>query len=281
MAQLTIRASAIDSYLECNRYAVAKAYPNLLRERGYQVNETKKYVTPIIGTGIHAGAEYLNKHWMTNHTAPNSDVILAAVEQAVAAFKSGLLRDMETADVSYTAAFPDLPAIRSHITEYVNLYATVILPTRNVEVCEPSFKIQINDNFVLSGHPDSFGDNTVFDLKSGDKVTAAFGQVGVYAYLLSNAGYKVKNAQLDYIRRPKAGEPAEHRVIKYDPDECVALATVAVVKLMQDITEFQKTGDINVILYNPKAESCNSIFCPLYSTTSCGGWRNKVRDGHG
>jgi hypothetical protein len=275
MAILNLRASSIDKYLDCPRMMVASTYPQLLKNAGYEVKETKKWVTPGIGTAIHSGCEHLNKHWMANHTQPNSDVILEAVEKAMATFKRNLLKDMETSEVHYTAKFPDNTFIRSHITEYVNLYAVKVLPTRNVEQAELSFKIPIDDNFQVTSTLDAYGDKTLFDLKTGDVITPAHGQIGTYVWLLRQAGHEVLDAQLDYLKRPKQGEPAEHRVIKYNADECEVLAKHAMVKLMQDLQEFQKTGDINVILYNPKSTSCNPIFCPLYGSSSCGGWKDK------
>jgi hypothetical protein len=120
---------------------------------------------------------------------------------------------------------------------------------------------------------DGYGEKTLFDLKTGDKLTPAYAQVGMYVYLLRNAGYEVIAAQLDYIHKPKIGDPPRHTVIRYNPDDCEKIAQYATARLMIDLEEFIRTQDINVLLINPRSEGCCALMCKLYSTSSCGGWR--------
>lgn len=279
MASIAIHASSLDKALDCMRMAVASSYPGLLKQAGYEVKDTKRFVTAGVGTAIHAGADWLNQDHIRTKQAPSDRLILAACEHAHDKFKQNLLRDMETQEVHYTAKFHSDDVIRTHISEYVHLYAKVVLPTRQLETTEKHFKIPLNDNFHYQSTLDSYGNKTLFDLKTGDKITPAHAQIGTYVYLLRTTGHEVHSAQLDYLKRPKDGEPAQHMIINYDPDACMVLAQYATARLMSDLTAFKESGDINVLLYNPRSTACNSIFCPLFLTSSCSGWKDKVNNG--
>lgn len=275
MSILSIHASSLDKFLDCPRQAVASSYPNMLKEAGYEVKQTKQYVTGIIGNGIHAGADHVNQDLIRAGILPSTNTVMAACEVAYADYYKRYCKALESGEIHFTIKFNSHDTIRAHITEYVHLYANKVLPTRKVEKSEQYFKIKLNDEFQYSSTCDSWGDETLFDLKTGDKITPAYAQIGTYVYLLRSTGHVVKRAQLDYLKRPKDGAPAEHVIKTYDPDECMALAQYATARLMADLKSFQKTKDINVLLYNPRSEACNKIFCPLFGTASCGGWKDK------
>lgn len=273
--QLSIHASSLDKFLDCPRQAVASSYPNLLKDAGYEVKQTKQYVTGIIGNGIHAGADHLNQDYIRAGILPSANTVLKAQEVAYDDYFKRYLKALESGEIHFTIKFNSHDTVRAHIIEYVNLYANKVLPTRKIEKSEQYFKHKLTDDFVYSSTLDGYGDETLFDLKTGDKITPAYAQIGTYVYLLRASGHVVKRAQLDYLKRPKDGAPAEHVVKVYDPDQCMVLAQYATARLMSDLTSFQKTKDINVLLYNPRSTACNTIFCPLFGTSSCGGWRDK------
>lgn len=275
MTSLQIHASSLDSYLDCNRFGVAKSFPNLLKQAGYEVKDTKQYITPFVGNGVHAGADFLNQDYIKTGELPSDDLIAAAQAQGYDKFRSLLLWKMETSEVFYPKSkFQTNDIIREHINLYVSIYAKDILPTRKLELTEQKFKVKLNDNFEYVSTLDSAGYGTLYDLKTGDMKTSYRAQIGTYVYLLSTIGFQVNNAQLDFIRHPKEGADPVHEVVRYGADECLALAKYTTARLMSDLTEFQKSGDINVLLYNAKSESCNPVFCPLWGTGSCAGWRN-------
>lgn len=283
MATLQIHASSLDKFIDCPRMAVASSYPGLLKQAGYEVRDTKRFVTPIIGTGIHAGADFLNTDYIKTNVLPSQQLINDACEHAFDKYRSSLLREMESNEVHHTAKFSSPEVIKAHIAEYVHLYARSVLPTRKLDTTEQRFKVRINDEFEYTSTLDSAGEHAnnpgtkvLFDLKSGDKITPAYAQIGTYVYLLSTTGYQVQEAQLDYLKRPKDCEPAQHIVIKYDADKCMVLAQYATARLMSDLKAFQESGNINVLLYNPRSTACNRIFCPLFGVEgSCNGWKDK------
>lgn len=269
MAVLNIHASSIDNFLDCPRRSIADRYPVLLTNAGYNVRETVQYVTGNIGSGCHAGADFLNQDYITTGKLPNEDMILAAAAQGFDKFQNLLIKTLEKQDVKYTVKFPNDDVIRNHIAEYTRIYATVILPTRKLEKSEQFFKIPLKEGFQLTSTADSYGFNTVYDLKTGDKITPAYAQIGTYCWAFKHSGYTVHNAQLDYIHHPKPNDPPQHTVIKYNADECEKIATYGMARLISMLEEFQQTNDINVFPINPRSESCNSFFCKLYGTTSC------------
>jgi hypothetical protein len=272
---LNIHGSSIDGWMDCPRRQAASSYGNLLKEAGYEVKELTRYVTPLIGTAIHSGADFLNQDYIRTGLLPTVDFIRKAYEQAVDKFQSMLMKDLENYEVRYTVKFPNLDTVKSHIAEYIQLYAEQILPQRKLELTEQHFNIQLNENFAYKSTIDSYGHGTLYDLKTGAIKTEAYHQIGTYVWLLTNAGYKVEAAQLDYILRPKENEPPKHVVIKYNPSECMELTKYATARIMNELTQFIETGNINVFSANPRSEGCNKIMCSLFGTTSCPGWRNK------
>lgn len=275
MATLYIHGSSIDGWMDCPRRQAASSYAGLLKEAGYEVRDLQRYVTPLVGTAIHAGADFLNQDYIRIGMLPHTDLVRKAYEQAVDKFQSVLMKDLENYDVKYTVKFPNIDAVKAHIAEYVQLYAEVILPQRKLELSEQHFNIPLNDNFAYKSTIDSYGHGTLYDLKTGAIKTEAYHQIGTYVWLLTNAGYEVKAAQLDYILRPKDSEPPKHVVIKYNPQDCMELTKYATARIMNELTQFVETGNINVFSANPRSDSCNMVICPLFGTSSCPGWTTK------
>lgn len=274
MASIAIRGSSLDGWADCPRRQAASTYAGLFKQHGYNVKELQRWVTPLIGTAIHAGADFLNTEYIRSGLIPSVDDIRAATEHAIDKFRQILIKDSEEHDVRFTAKFPDMDAIRKHIAEYVQLYANSVLPQRKLEISEQHFKFELNENFHIQSTCDSYGFKKLYDLKSGAKTTPAHYQIGIYTFLLENSGYKVDEAQLDYLQRPKDNEPPQHIIIRYNATECKTMAKYMIARVMSDLTDFLHTGDLNVFMANPRSEACNSIMCPLYGGDLCGGWRN-------
>ena len=271
---LSIHASNLDRFNDCPRAAIADRYEGLLKQAGYEVRDQSRYVTPLVGNGVHAGADFLNQNYIRTGLLPTVDMIRAAAEHGFDKFLQILAKDLEHSDVKYPVSkFQTNDIIREHIANYVQIYAEQILPTRKLEVTEQFFKVPLKDGFNYMSTLDSYGHGTLYDLKTGDVITPAHAQVGTYIYLLRSAGYTVHSAQLDYIHHPKPNDPPKHTVIKYDADACATLAQFTTARLIGTLEEFLETGNIHVIPINPRSASCNQIFCKLYNTTSCSGWK--------
>lgn len=277
MVTLSIHASSLDRFNDCPRAAVADRYAGLLQQAGYEVKEPAKYVTPIVGSGVHAGADFLNQEYIRTGLLPTVNDIRAAAEHGFDKFLVMLTKDLEHSDVKYPVSkFQNNDIIREHIAIYVQLYAEVVLPTRKLELTEQFFKVPLTENFQFMSTLDAYGHGTLYDLKTGDIITPAHAQIGTYVYLLRNAGYTVHSAQLDYIHHPKPNDPPKHTIIKYDADACAKLAQYTTARLIGTLEEFLQTGDIHVIPINPRSASCNQVMCKLFSTSSCSGWRKNV-----
>jgi hypothetical protein len=247
----------------------------MLKGAGYEVKETVRYITPLVGSAIHAGADWLNQDKIRTGLEPTVDVIRAACEHSFDKLQQMYAKDLESHDVKFTIKFSNFDIIRAHIDEYVLLYATQILPQRQLQETEKHFHHQLNEQYHFKSTLDSYGHGTLYDLKTGQVIQKAYHQIGIYTYLLQTIGYEVNKAQLDYIIRKKEGNPPEHVIVTYNPQECMVMAQYATARLMQDLNEFQQTQDINVLAINPRSESCNSLFCPLFNTTSCSGWKKQ------
>jgi hypothetical protein len=260
---------------------LANNYGSMLKKAGYEVREQVQYVTGNVGSGIHASAHHYNEHYMKTGLLPDEKIFQEGIEIGFAEFKRRTLMDMETKEVRFTLAFPDYDAIKKHMTEYARVYADIVLPSGKTELSEQHFDIPIlaaDDKFPAFHYKstlDRYGDFTLRDLKTGKVKTPAMAQCGTYVWLLTQAGYEVKNVQLDYLIRPRDGEPPEHVIIKYDAAACMKLSQYATVALINDLKEFIQTGNLDHVLPNPRSENCSLFMCPLYSTSSCSGWQSK------
>lgn len=267
---LTIHASSLDNAADCERRMFANSYPALLKNAGYEVREQVRYITANVGSGIHAGADYLNKIYIDSGVLPSAMDLQPAIDQAYDKFLALVVKDAEQYEVRYPKTnFPDNDAVYTHIVEYVTLYLNEVLPTRKLDLTEQHFHIKLRPDVEIKSTLDGYGQETLFDLKTGRKITPAYYQIGTYVYLLRNAGYIVKSAQLDYITKKRDNDPAQHVIIKYDPDACMTMAQFGMAKLIGSWEAFNVAQDINVLTINPRSEGCNAFFCPLYGTKSC------------
>ena len=283
---LGIHASGLDRFNDCPRAAVADRYQHLLQQAGYQVKTPTRYVTPTVGSGIHAAAHVLNEDYIRSGLLPNTDLVRKAAEEGFKKFKELYLKDLESQDVRFTAKFPDDSVIRNHIAQYTALYAEIVLPTRKLEASEQFFKVDLKPStetmpgFQYISTADGYGEGIVYDLKTGDTITPAYAQIGTYIYLFKQTGFAVTGCQLDYVTKAQPGKSGlldkpHHITIKYNAEACEKLAIYTTARLINTLEDFIKTGDINVIPINPRSEACSPMMCKLYGTTSCTGWEKE------
>src|SRR6185437_12750668 len=95
-ATINIHASSLDNYLDCPRRMMADKYPLLLKEAGYEVREQVKYVTPFVGSGVHAGADHLNQDYIRTGLLPTARLVGEAAEIGFAKFHQLIAKELES-----------------------------------------------------------------------------------------------------------------------------------------------------------------------------------------
>jgi hypothetical protein len=231
---------------------------------GYQFNEVPTYVTPNVGSAIHAGVAILHE---TKAVDVAQDVAKKTLTEIIKVIPN----------LVYTKNFPDVPTINVHIDEYVKAYAEQVLPLRKAKLIEHKFEGCWTTDICYETTLDYYTeDNILGDLKSGAKITPAKNQMGFYLLLLMQQGYQPKGVVLDYMlredKRTNSGLVI-HTPIVYDKDACLEIVRNTLVHLISDFRKFQETNNLKHIRTNPRSEGCNNRICPLWGTSTCSSWK--------
>jgi hypothetical protein len=267
--KLIIHGSKLDDYNDCPLRAFAQLMRPILIDLGYQFNEVPQYVTPNVGTAIHAGVAKL-------HEQKKTGVIdVSASSQVAKATLASIVE--ETPNLVFTKNFPNEEVISRHIDEYVAAYAKQVLPVCNAKLIEYKFEGCYTDDVCYATTLDQYTEDDILrDLKSGAHITPAMNQMGFYLLLLMQQGFQPKGVILDYMlredKRNNAGAVI-HTPITYDHTQCVNIVKNTLLALITDFRVFNETNSLKHIRINPRSDGCNNRICPLYGTTTCSGWQ--------
>lgn len=266
---LEIHSSKLDSYADCNLRGLVELLPQAFKDAGFEVKETPQYITGNVGSAIHAGVADLH---FQKDAAPVINLPHAGLQ---ARYELEKLIE-QNPGVLFTQNFPNLKTIYQHIDEYIEAYFHQVLPIRQAKLVEHKFIGNIADDVTYKTTLDLFTNtNILADLKSGAKITPAYMQMGMYLLLLKKSGYSPKGVVLDYMLRDNKAKNSgaiTHTPIVYNHLECMAMTKTVLTNLINDFRIFAKTKKIDHIAVNPRSTNCN-LFCPLYGTQTCGGWR--------
>lgn len=264
-ATLEIHASRLDDYADCPLRGFASLMSSALKERGYQINEQVRYITPEVGTAIHAGVAQMheNKRNTAGFNIPN--VIARKELQAIL---------NEDTAIRFTEKMPDLDYIHKHMDDFLAVYYRDVLRLRPAKLIEYGLEGQLAPNITYKTTLDLFTEDDILaDLKSGAKITPAYNQLGFYLLLLMKQGYKPRRAILDYILPDKSTKVYTHKPIEYNVDNCLFIVKQTLTSLIGDFEVFCQTGKLDHIQINPRSAACNKALCPLWGTSTCHLWK--------
>jgi PD-(D/E)XK nuclease superfamily len=258
--KLEIHASALDDFADCPLRGAAKLLKHEFKQLSLEMHTVPLWVSATVGSSIHKGAAEL-------HFGKD-------LETSIAAAKAEFQRLKVIDNPTFTSTFPNEIIINAHIEEYVIFYDKTVKPLRNAKLNEKNFKYEIRSDITMNSTIDRYTEDEILaDLKTGDKVTSAWNQLGMYLFLLKSNGESPQGALLDYLRRPKDGLPVGHEPVIYKVESCLETSKRTVARLIKDYDHFSKTNETRIFTTNPRSTYCNSKFCSLYGTTTCPSWR--------
>lgn len=256
---LEIHASKLDDFADCPLRAAASMLKKEFAALGLEARIVPQWISATVGTGIHKGVAEL-------HFGKS---VQEAVVAARAEFRVRKVKDNAT----YTSKFPNDTIIDAHIEEYVVFYSRSVQASRTPKLIEQNFKYTIRADITMDSTIDLYtSEDSLNDLKTGDIVTPAWNQLGMYLFLLVQHGHKPRKAMLDYLRRPKDGYPVGHEPYVYAVEHCLETSKRTVARLIKDYDNFNRTNDPRVFTTNPRSSNCNSRMCPLFGTNACPSW---------
>lgn len=278
MDPLTIRASALSDFPDCDRRGAVKSFRRLVEMMGYTLRTTVSHVGAAIGTGVHHAAKVmLDEKAKTGALPPESVATDAAIEA---------LRERAAEGVAYDRDTTSLNAAEQQARRMTQAYRIGIAPKVNPLVVEQRFEAAVpwtKYPIILSGQSDVIArePQRIRDLKTG-KRSHHRPQLGAYALLARTCDLDVTKTTEDFIPRVALTKPQPPaQTFDHDLDGCEQ-AAVAVIKhidaqldvfLNGDEARRIQVGDAWAFVANPKSKLCSAKFCPAHGTEFCREWQ--------
>lgn len=259
---ITIRPSSGPSYCDCALRTIAKAYPFLLRDAGYEPRQLPSSVGAAVGSGVHRAGEYSLKLKLQTGDSIGSDD--DAIEAAVAEFD-----DRIEEGVIWDDTTPTRNAAQKQIDVMAKMYRSRIVPKLVPVMIEERIELEYAPGYIISGQPDVVTDG-LRDTKTGVIRRANGVQYGNYFALLNSRSIPVASITEDYIQRVPVSKPQpEPESHAYDIRTCVRAAKATNDRMVNDINRFLETGDLNTFIANPASMMCSDKYCPAHGTDIC------------
>lgn len=266
---MRIRTSSLPAHADCARRSIARTFPGLVREAGYEdLRQLLPSAGSSVGTAVHtAAAELLRaKRDGTPCTRPQ------AVEAAVEHFRTDTVDGAEWDDHTPT----DNEALKQ-IQRMVASYERSVLPRVEPLVVEEYMEADAGDGFVLTGHVDLITvDGVIRDLKTGNVLRPYQAQLGGYSLLARSNGHlqRTRGVGVDYIERARVSRPQPDAIAEdFAVETCERAAVAALQHMKRDLRDLQETGDCWSIPANPLTLMCGRAWCPAHGTSFCHLWK--------
>jgi len=249
--------------MDCARRAAAQQWPQLVKDAGYDLNDRRNNILAAVGTGTHSGAKYqLDEKITTGQAGPLKKSVECAINS---------LHDEMADGIEYDAGTPTIRAAEMQVRQLVDLYRKRVAV--NIMPLETEAAIQVkHEGVLITAHIDVLTEEPagcgVTDTKTGAKIKSHHAQVGGYSVMLRTArGANVTRLGIDFLSRNKA---LEYVHLDYDRRICEKLAWATIVRIVNNLHAFERTGDALCFPQNPGSMLCSVKYCRAYGTRFCG-----------
>lgn len=262
---LVIRPSSTNTWFDCEARTAARSYPYLVISKGYELRTLPKHVGAVVGTGTHAGAEFMQRKRL-------SDAELGKTSEAVDYAIARMEEEIAENEVFWDDATPRFNDAQFQVQRMVTAYRRDVAEQIRVIAIEERLEGMVSENLMISGKADviTILPGMLRDTKTGKRKSYCLPQLGSYSSLTRAHGHQVEKVGVDYIPRvsvKKEQPPVESSEASRELAESVALRTIK--RMDASLREFQQTGDLRVFSRNPSSGLCSNRFCPLHSTPAC------------
>lgn len=273
---ITIRASSLPAFQDCQLRAAANTHSRLFREHGHELLPYCGNIGAVIGSGVHAGAEVGLSERMFGTLAPLDALEDAAIE----GFRKRL--DEDAADgMILDDDTPTHSVAERQVRRMIGRYREDVVASARPVAVESRIKAEFRPGVTLSGqsdllHLDATADGetaTVRDLKTSRHKSTPFkhaSQLGAYSLLFRSRGHETAAAQIDYLRRVKIDK--QQPQVEQQPLDvvgCEIIATAVLNDFSTKLAAFAADGDPHRFLPNATSRLCSGRFCRLFGQPSC------------
>lgn len=264
--RIQIRCSMLTSYVDCARRTVCRIIPKQLQDAGYRINKLPTNVGAAIGTSTHLGAETILTEKLQGLNEFN---INDATDKAISKFNE-ITNDGVEWDTTTINRNDAQKQILSMLKEHIRFVAPQIEPV----ALEKTFRLNIDNDFVLKGTIDVLEKDRFRDLKTGRVAKNNIFQYGGYGLLATYNGHSIKEIKEDFIQRTK--KPTA-KTISVSPQNAELETKRLIKRVTQEVRTFLKdpSKDAGTFNANPHSQLCSERFCPCYGTKWCSAWREK------
>lgn len=273
-APLVIRASSLPGYLDCQLRAAANSQGRLFAEHGHELRRGHGNIGAVVGSGVHAGAEFALSDRMMGRLSSLSaceDAAIEALRQRIEdEAGEGLIFDEESPSQDKAER-----ATRRMVAVYREDVAVIAAPV----AVESRIEAEFAPGVILSGQSDllhldlASGGHRVRDLKTGRRHQPAAkhaAQVGAYSLLFRSRGHTTDGAQIDFLKRVRPDREQPRVLEEPLPIEgCERQAYAVLAEFSTKLRAFAADGDPGRFLPNATSLLCNSRFCRLHGQPAC------------
>jgi hypothetical protein len=228
---------------------------------GFDLRQLPASIGATLGTGAHAGAQFIMDTKIDSDTIPPvSQSIDASIEQFREEIQDGVQFDDST---------PNLNEAEKQISRIVSIYSNEVAPRLQPKFTEKKRAAKVADLYQLEGRLDlETVDLCLRDLKTGARTPVCEAQFGGYSLLKKTEdGVSFQTAVMDHIPRKTRGAPWIQHV--YDPIKCEKIASEMIQHITGNIDDFLATGNEWAFMANPMSMMCSDRYCPAWGTNFC------------
>lgn len=255
----TIRASSLPARADCSLREAAKAWPKLFKAASLPIKKIGHSIGSTMGTALHAG--------MASFYESGPDAAYQALEAAL----------VPSPDVEqiYDATTPTHAHAQQQAREMLGIALNSELATLDVEITEHEYRVRIEADVELTGHPDIITtDGDIVDQKYGKLDRSYQTQLGAYSLLRRSHKGTVKALRVAHLARRKA-DPLPLQWRDYDRAAAEKSARREIDRAVRELSQFRDTGDPSVFVANAMSLLCTAKYCPLWGSTTCSAWIEK------
>lgn len=262
---LVIRPSSTNTWFDCEARTAARSYPYLVISKGYELRRLPKHVGAVVGTGTHAGAEFMQRKRLADAELGKTS---EAVEYAIAKMEEEIAEN----EVCWDDATPRFNEAQTQVQRMVHVYRRDVAEKIRVVAIEERLEGMVSENLMISGKADliTILPGMLRDTKTGKRRSYCLPQLGSYSSLTRAHGHEVEKVGVDYVPRVAVNKEQPGVETLEFPREIAEATALRTIKRMDvAIREFQQTGDLRVFARNPNSGLCSNRFCPLHGSKAC------------
>lgn len=269
-----IRPSSIQTYLDCERRFAAHHLTDLVSAQGYTIGPVRKsHVGAIVGSGLHAAAEFTLSAKMTSG-------LLGSDADAEGAGMAAMEERAVAEGCEFDDATPTFDTAQKQLRRMARSWRRHIAPEIVPLQVEQRIEADLGDGFHLTGQPDIVTEApvvTVRDLKTNRVRKAPHVQLGGYGLMVRAHGHDVKRLVQDSVpRTPLREEQATPEVIEVALHAAMLDAFEALQAIKRSVQEFEKrAADPNgqaprsAFKVNPSSPLCSAKWCRAFGSDFC------------